>query len=95
MRAQREAQASALASAQRTLEIANNRYRAGLVTYLEVAISQSSELNLERGLVQLGGDQFVATVGLIRALGGGWEPDLKAEIRNPKSEARKQQAGAN
>jgi outer membrane protein, multidrug efflux system len=69
-----EAQARALASAQRTVEVANNRYKAGLVTYLEVATAQSSALALERILVQLRGQKFVAAVGLIRALGGGWEP---------------------
>ena len=67
------AQALALAAAQRTLAIANNRYRAGLVTYLEVAAAQSSALNIERTLVELRGQKYVAAVGLIRALGGGWE----------------------
>jgi multidrug efflux system outer membrane protein len=64
---------AALAAARRTLEIANNRYKAGLVTYLEVAIAQGSALNLERTVAQLQGQKFVAAVGLVRALGGGWQ----------------------
>jgi multidrug efflux system outer membrane protein len=69
---QLQAQARALAAAQRTLEIANNRYRAGLVTYLEVAIAQNSALGIERTVAQLEGQKLVAAVGLVRALGGGW-----------------------
>jgi multidrug efflux system outer membrane protein len=68
-----EAEAAALAAARRTLEIANNRYKAGLVTYLEVAAAQDAELNRERTLVQLQGERLVAGVGLIRSLGGGWQ----------------------
>ena len=66
---------AALVAAQHTVEIANNRYKAGLVTYLEVATAQSAALNLERTVVQLRGDKLVASVALIRALGGGWEAD--------------------
>jgi multidrug efflux system outer membrane protein len=68
-----EAEAAALQSAQKTLEIANNRYRAGLVTYLEVATAQNAALDLERTAVRLRGDQFVTTVALIKSLGGGWQ----------------------
>jgi multidrug efflux system outer membrane protein len=73
LQSQIEAESAAVAAAQRTLEVANNRYKAGLITYLEVAIAQSAALNLERTVVQLRGDKEVAIVGLIRALGGGWE----------------------
>ena len=68
-----DAQIAALKSAQKTLEIANNRYRAGLVTYLEVATAQNAALDLERTTVRLRGDQLVTTVALIKSLGGGWQ----------------------
>lgn len=74
LKAQLVAEAAALESAQRTVGIANNRYKAGLVTYLEVATAQSSALSLERTMVQLQGEKLVTTVGLIKAIGGGWEP---------------------
>jgi len=64
---------AALASARQTLAIANNRYKAGLVTYLEVVTAQSAALDLERTVVQLEGVRRVAAVGLVKALGGGWE----------------------
>ena len=70
---QLEAQNAALAAARHTLEIANNRYKAGVVTYLEVATAQSAELQNERSFVQLEGQQLTAQVGLVKALGGGWE----------------------
>ena len=73
------AQTAALAAANQTLKIANNRYKAGLVTYLEVAIAQSAALRIERTVVQLRGQKLVATVALIRALGGGWQSKSEAQ----------------
>ena len=63
----------AVLSARRTLEIANNRYRAGLVTYLDVSTSQTEALNQERSAVQLQGARLTAAVNLIKALGCGWQ----------------------
>lgn len=83
LQAQLEAEQAALTAARQTMNIANNRYKAGLVTYLEVSSAQRAALTLERTVVQLRGNKQVAAVGLIRALGGGWESKL--EIRNPKS----------
>jgi multidrug efflux system outer membrane protein len=73
LKTQLAAESLALQAAQRTLEIANNRYKAGLVTFLEVVIAQNAELSLERSVAQLRGQKQVASVGLIRAIGGGWE----------------------
>jgi len=71
--AQLEAQNAALQAAQHTLEIANNRYHAGLVTYLEVATAQSVALARSRTVAQLRGRAQLAQVALIKALGGGWQ----------------------
>jgi outer membrane protein, multidrug efflux system len=70
---QLESQSAALAAARHTLEIANNRYKAGVVTYLEVATAQSAALQNERLFVQLEGQRLNAEVGLIKAVGGGWK----------------------
>jgi multidrug efflux system outer membrane protein len=70
---QLQAQSAALAAARHTLEIANNRYKAGVVTYLEVATAQNVALTNERLFVQLEGQRLNAEVGLIKAVGGGWE----------------------
>ncbi len=74
LKAQLDAQEAALIAARRTLEVANNRYKSGLVTYLEVATAQSAALTVERTVVQLRGGELVAAVGLIKALGGDWQP---------------------
>ena len=73
LRTQLEAEEEALTSARQTVDIANNRYNAGLVTYLEVATAQNAELTVERTVVELRGGELVAAVGLIKALGGGWQ----------------------
>jgi multidrug efflux system outer membrane protein len=70
--AQLAAQSAAFAAAQHTLAIANNRYNAGLITYLEVATAQNAALDRERTLVRLRGQSLMTEVGLIKALGGGW-----------------------
>jgi multidrug efflux system outer membrane protein len=70
---QYEAESGALLAARKQLEVANNRYRDGLITYLEVATAESTELNIEFSTVQLRGQQLVAAVALIKSLGGGWQ----------------------
>ncbi len=70
---QYDAQSDALIAARKQLEIANNRYRDGLATYLDVATAESTELNIEFSTVQLRGQQLVASVTLVKSLGGGWQ----------------------
>lgn len=65
-------QSAALRSARKQLEISNNRYSSGLVTYLDVATAQNTALSAERTNVRLRGQQLVAVVALIKSLGGGW-----------------------
>jgi multidrug efflux system outer membrane protein len=66
------AENEAVTAARHALEIANNRYRAGLVTYLDVATAQTESLNQERSAVELQGARLTACVNLIKALGCGW-----------------------
>jgi NodT family efflux transporter outer membrane factor (OMF) lipoprotein len=66
------ADAAAVTAAQRALEIANNRYKAGLVTYLDVATAQTQALTVERSAVQLQAARSTAAVNLVKSLGGGW-----------------------
>ena len=70
-------ESDALLAARKQLEIANNRYRDGLITYLEVATAESTALNVEFAAVQLHGQQLVAAVTLIKSLGGGWPETMK------------------
>jgi multidrug efflux system outer membrane protein len=67
-----QSQADAVADARSAVEIATNRYKAGLVGYLDVLVAQSTLLANERVAAQITGQQMVAAVSLVRALGGGW-----------------------
>ena len=68
------AESESVASAQQALQIANNRYQAGLVTYLDVVTEQTQALSIEQTAVQLQGARLTTTVNLIKALGVGWVP---------------------
>lgn len=71
-RASAEAQ-KAVASSQRALDLANDRYAGGLVTYLDVVTAQGIVLTNQRQAVQIRGQQLVTAVYLVKALGGGWQ----------------------
>ncbi|MGA9585759.1 MAG: efflux transporter outer membrane subunit [Terracidiphilus sp.] len=63
----------AVAAAQHSLDLSNQRYKGGATTYLEVLVAESTLLSNQRTSTDLVTRQFSASVGLIRALGGGWD----------------------
>jgi NodT family efflux transporter outer membrane factor (OMF) lipoprotein len=65
-------QAVAVAAADRLAGIARNRYQGGITTYLEVVTAEAAALNNHRASVQLLVRRMTTSVGLIKALGGGW-----------------------
>lgn len=62
----------AVTSARRSAELAYKLYDAGRSSYLDVLDAQRNLAAVERTAVQLRGERAVATVALIRSLGGGW-----------------------
>lgn len=72
VRGQTEALDQAVVAARRAAELADKRYRAGEDSYLTLIDAQRNLLFVERQAVQLRGAWATSTVGLIRALGGGW-----------------------
>lgn len=70
---QQQDSASAVSSARDEEHIAENRYKAGLVSYLTVVYAEQTLLQNEQSDAQVSGQQLIATVVLVKALGGGWE----------------------
>jgi len=66
-------QAAAVTYAERSLQLAQNRYQGGITTYLEVITAQAAALANERTAVSLQTRRMLASVSLIQALGGGWD----------------------
>jgi NodT family efflux transporter outer membrane factor (OMF) lipoprotein len=66
---------SALVSARRTLDISNNRYKAGVEAYLDVITAQAITLTHEQTVIQLNAQRRTASVALIKSLGGGWQAE--------------------
>lgn len=71
--AQSTVQARAVASARRATALSDSRYRNGMVSQLDLLDARRSELRNRRQALQVKSAQYQATVGLIRALGGGWD----------------------
>jgi NodT family efflux transporter outer membrane factor (OMF) lipoprotein len=65
-------QAQAVEAAQLAERLALSQYRAGTASYLAVVTTQAASLDAQRTAVQLQGRQLVASVSLIKAVGGGW-----------------------
>lgn len=82
-------QEKAVADAQKTLTIANNRYVGGITTYLDVVTAEETLLSNQRLMTQIRGQQMVSSVYLAKALGGGWNAD---EISNVKVHPEARQA---
>jgi len=70
---QAAAQQRAVKNANRATELATERYRSGIVNYLEVVDASREAFQSERAAAQIAGQRQVATVQLIKALGGGWD----------------------
>ncbi len=66
-------QDSAVRSAERSLQEADLRYRSGIDPYLNVIAAQTALLADQQAAVNFRSQQILASVQLIRAVGGGWE----------------------
>lgn len=66
-------QNEAVEAAARALQEAEVRYRAGLDPYLNVIAAETAMLNSQQAVVGFREQQLVASVNLIKALGGGWD----------------------
>jgi NodT family efflux transporter outer membrane factor (OMF) lipoprotein len=80
-----KSQEAAVAAAEHSLDLSTNRYKGGVVSYLEVTTAQSTALADERAAVDILRRRMTASVSLIKALGGGWNatslPSVQIESR--------------
>jgi multidrug efflux system outer membrane protein len=97
---QAQAQARARDSAAKALQLARTRYEAGTSPYLDVIEADRTAVAVERGYVQIAGQRFLASVALVKALGGGWDsaepviipdttPDPAAQLETTETERKK------
>jgi multidrug efflux system outer membrane protein len=71
--AQSRTAATAVDLGHRATVLAESRYRSGLASQLDVLDARRTELRNERDALQVQSARYQAAVGLIRALGGGWD----------------------
>lgn len=76
-------QQQAVQSAQHALKIVLNQYTAGMTMYLSVISVQATAFAVEQKMVGINGQRMVATAGLIKALGGGWD---ESQMQAPSQE---------
>jgi NodT family efflux transporter outer membrane factor (OMF) lipoprotein len=66
-------EAAAVTATAKALQQAQYRYKAGLVTYLEVATTENTSLQAQLSNVTIQLRRMSASVLLVKALGGGWQ----------------------
>ncbi|WP_144111360.1 efflux transporter outer membrane subunit [Paraburkholderia sp. BCC1886] len=66
-------QQQAVDSARQALDIVTNEYKAGTVPFLNVLTAQTTAFTAQQKLENIAGQRMVSSVGLVKALGGGWD----------------------
>ncbi|QBR02011.1 efflux transporter outer membrane subunit [Paraburkholderia pallida] len=70
----------AVATSDQVASLSRRRYALGYVDYFEVVDSDRDALSIERDAIHARQALAVATVGLVRALGGGWSAPARAGV---------------
>lgn len=81
----RAMQDQAVNSLNRAFQISAIRYSEGLDTAQTLALIQQNQLTAQRVKWQMHGGQFIASVALVKALGGGWQGFTKPEAMQEAS----------
>jgi NodT family efflux transporter outer membrane factor (OMF) lipoprotein len=76
---------AAVEAAQRTLNLSMALYKQGAADYLTVVTSQTALLQAQLQALSLDTLQLVASVDLVRALGGGWEHSARTQNDQQRS----------
>lgn len=83
-----EVRRRAVSLAEEAERLVTNRYRAGLVSFLNVANAQTVTLENRRSALALLGNQLTASMQLMVALGGGWHNESDTASLSQPSPAR-------
>jgi NodT family efflux transporter outer membrane factor (OMF) lipoprotein len=67
------AERAAVADAQHSFDISNQRYKGGVTNYLEVLTAEATLIQNQRTMATLRSRRFASSVELVRSLGGGWD----------------------
>ena len=73
LQAESASEAAAVDATGKALQQSQYRYKAGLVTYLEVATNENANLQAQLSNVNIQVRRLDASVLLVKALGGGWQ----------------------
>jgi NodT family efflux transporter outer membrane factor (OMF) lipoprotein len=76
-------EAAAVTATAKALQQAQYRYKAGLVTYLEVATNENAVLQAQLSNVTIQTRRMSASVLLVKALGGGWQRGESKQAGGP------------
>lgn len=71
---QEAAERRAATAARQAADLSMVRYTKGAANYLDVVTAETSALTSERNAIDAHVSRLTASVALVRALGGGWEP---------------------
>lgn len=84
---QAQVQNAAVASAEQSVQLFLNQYKAGTISYLEVVVVQDTLLSNKVTAVTILGSRMTAAVLLVKALGGGWQA---TDLPTPNDLAKRQ-----
>jgi multidrug efflux system outer membrane protein len=76
---QQRAQDAAVQASRESLRLSEIQYRGGLANYLQVIDAERTLLTNELSAVQILQQRLTSTVLLIKAMGGGWDPDNRMQ----------------
>lgn len=81
-----KAQQQAVDASNKVVKISKDQYHSGIVNYQSVVIAQATDLADQRNALRILSRRLLASIALIKAMGGGWEvenPQI-AEKQNSK-----------
>ncbi|MEG2047558.1 MAG: TolC family protein, partial [Comamonas sp.] len=82
---EQQVQADALVAAQKSLTVANNQYKAGIVAYLNVLSAQTSVISAQTSLINVQNRRLTAVNTLLKNVAGRWQPVTASVQAKPGS----------